>query len=79
MFQLPFLRSGSARGHTARRQVLVGPEMPGLSLRRRPRFAKRSANLAEAETAAARSFVWDVGAGSYPDSEHSYDRAIEAG
>ncbi len=60
-------------------QVLVGPEMLGLSTGRRPRFAKPYADLATAVVVAAKSFADDVGSGSYPDAEHSYDWAIKAG
>lgn len=60
-------------------QVLVGPEMLGLSTGRRPKFAKPYADLATTTVAAARRFADDVASGAYPDAEHSYDWAIKAG
>jgi 3-methyl-2-oxobutanoate hydroxymethyltransferase len=59
-------------------QVLVGPEMLGLSTGPRPKFAKHYAELAETAQSAAKQFADEVAAGTYPDSAHSYDWAIKA-
>lgn len=57
-------------------QVLVGPEMLGMTPGHGPRFAKRYEDLRGRMIAAAADFAEEVAAGSYPDKEHSYDWAL---
>ncbi len=57
-------------------QVLVGPEMLGMSNGAAPRFAKRYAELFGTIVAAATQFAADVEQARYPDKEHSYDWPI---
>ncbi len=59
-------------------QVLVGPEMLGLSQEHGPRFAKHYAELASQAATATRTFISEVAPGTYPDTDHSYDWAIRA-
>jgi len=58
-------------------QVLVSTEMLGLSAGPSPKFAKRYADLRAQVAVAARRFADEVGAGTYPDPQHSYDWAIK--
>jgi len=58
-------------------QVLVSTEMLGLSAGPSPKFAKRYADLRAQVAAAVRCFADEVGAGTYPDPQHSYDWAIK--
>jgi 3-methyl-2-oxobutanoate hydroxymethyltransferase len=53
-------------------QILVWQDMAGLSGGRLPRFVKRYADLRGALSDAAREYVGEVAAGSYPDAAHSY-------
>lgn len=57
-------------------QVLVGPEMLGMSNGTSPRFAKRYAELFGTIVAAASEFAAEVEHTRYPDREHSYDWPI---
>lgn len=57
-------------------QVLVGPEMLGMTDGASPRFAKRYGELFGAMVAAARAFAVEVEQARYPDKEHSYDWPI---
>jgi 3-methyl-2-oxobutanoate hydroxymethyltransferase len=59
-------------------QVLVGPEMLGLSTGPRPKYAKPYAELAQVAQVAAEQFMAEVASGDYPDRAHSYDWAIKA-
>lgn len=70
---------GIGAGPSCDGQVLVGPEMLGLSRGPSPRFARHYASLADLAVAAAQAFVEDVAAGRFPDAEHSYDWAIKPG
>jgi 3-methyl-2-oxobutanoate hydroxymethyltransferase len=58
-------------------QVLVSSEMLGLTDGATPKFAKRYAQLRETIATAARSFADEVGRGTYPDAQHSYNWAIK--
>lgn len=57
-------------------QVLVGPEMLGMTAGPGPRFAKRYDDLRQRMVSAAAAFAEEVAGGSYPDKEHSYDWEI---
>lgn len=54
-------------------QVLVGPDMLGLTPGFQPRFLKHFAELREAAIAGTRDFVREVESGQFPDSEHSHE------
>lgn len=53
-------------------QVLVWPDMAGLTTGQAPKFVKRYADLAGMLTKATKAFAEDVVAGRYPDDDHSY-------
>jgi 3-methyl-2-oxobutanoate hydroxymethyltransferase len=53
-------------------QVLVTPDMLGLQVTLSPRYLKRYANLAGPIGEAARQYISEVKAGTFPDEEHSY-------
>lgn len=63
---------GIGAGPDCDAQVLVWPDMAGLTTGRIPKFVKRYADLAGTLGTAARSFADDVVGGRYPDDEHSY-------
>ena len=54
-------------------QVLVSPDMLGLTEGFHPRFLKRFADLRSGAIAATQSYVAEVREGSYPDEAHSHD------
>lgn len=54
-------------------QLLVWTDWAGLTTGRIPKFVKQYANLAGILGDAAKAWVADVGSGSYPDAEHSYE------
>jgi 3-methyl-2-oxobutanoate hydroxymethyltransferase len=54
-------------------QLLVWTDWAGLTTGRIPKFVKQYANLAGILGDAAKTWVADVSAGSYPDAEHSYE------
>ncbi len=54
-------------------QVLVGPDMLGLTAGFNPKFLKRYAELRTAAFEAARSYVEEVHAGKFPDAAHAHD------
>lgn len=53
-------------------QVLVGPDLLGLSGDFRPRFLKRFAELGEATRAAYKAYAREVREGTFPGPEHSF-------
>jgi 3-methyl-2-oxobutanoate hydroxymethyltransferase len=53
-------------------QVLVVHDMLGLSTGRKPRFVKEFAHLGPLVIEAAQRYAAEVGAGTFPDAEHSY-------
>lgn len=54
-------------------QVLVWPDMAGLTGGRVPRFVKRYAHLREELLRAAREYADDVRSGAFPGPEHSFE------
>jgi 3-methyl-2-oxobutanoate hydroxymethyltransferase len=54
-------------------QVLVWPDMAGLTGRRVPKFVKKYADLRGELLRAAREFAEDVRGGAFPGPEHSFD------
>jgi 3-methyl-2-oxobutanoate hydroxymethyltransferase len=53
-------------------QVLIAPDILGLSAGHKPKFAKSFANLGDATIAAFAEYANQVRAGKYPDTEHCY-------
>jgi 3-methyl-2-oxobutanoate hydroxymethyltransferase len=53
-------------------QVLIAPDILGLSAGHKPKFAKSFANLGDAAIAAFAEYAKQVRAGKYPDTEHCY-------
>ncbi|MEZ6055585.1 MAG: 3-methyl-2-oxobutanoate hydroxymethyltransferase [Planctomycetaceae bacterium] len=53
-------------------QVLVSPDMLGLTPNFHPRYLKKFADLHGIATAAVEQYVQDVTAGTYPDAKHSH-------
>lgn len=53
-------------------QVLVGPDMLGLTTGFEPRYLKKYADLHGAATRAVRKYIQEVQQGAYPDDEHSH-------
>ncbi len=68
--EVPVIGIGS--GPDCDGQILIAPDILGLTQGHQPKFAKRFANLADASVAAFAEFAEQVRAGRYPDSEHSY-------
>ena len=64
---------GIGAGPDCDAQVLVWQDMAGLRGGRTPRFVKRYADLRGVLGDAARAYAADVTAGTFPDSEHSFD------
>jgi 3-methyl-2-oxobutanoate hydroxymethyltransferase len=54
-------------------QVLVWPDMAGLTGGKVPRFVKRYADLRGELLRAAREYADDVRSGTFPDPEHSFE------
>lgn len=67
---------GIGAGVSCDGQVLVVHDMLGLSTGRKPRFVKEFAQLGPMVVEAARRFVAEVEAGTFPDAEHSYSGAL---
>jgi len=53
-------------------QILIAPDILGLTQGHQPKFSKSYANLADATIAAFTEYASQVRAGRYPDAEHSY-------
>ncbi|MGD0571843.1 MAG: 3-methyl-2-oxobutanoate hydroxymethyltransferase [Sedimentisphaerales bacterium] len=53
-------------------QILIAPDILGLSQGHQPKFAKSFANLGDATIAAFAEYANQVRAGKYPDNEHCY-------
>jgi 3-methyl-2-oxobutanoate hydroxymethyltransferase len=58
-------------------QVLVSTEMLGLSAGPHPKFAKRYADLRSQIKEAVEAFAQEVGDGTYPNHDYSYDWPIK--
>jgi 3-methyl-2-oxobutanoate hydroxymethyltransferase len=68
--RIPTVGIGAGPGCDA--QILVWPDMAGLTSGRLPRFVKPYGTMRADLLASARQYVADVAAGSYPDQAHSY-------
>ena len=53
-------------------QILIAPDILGLTQGRQPKFAKSFANLGDATIAAFADYAGQVRAGKYPDEAHCY-------
>jgi 3-methyl-2-oxobutanoate hydroxymethyltransferase len=67
---VPVISCGSGSGCDG--QILIAPDILGLTQGHQPKFAKNYANLADAAIAAFNDYARNVKAGSFPDIEHSY-------
>ena len=63
---------GIGAGPDCDAQIMVWPDMAGLTTGRLPRFVKRYADTHDGLLDAARRYAADVAAGRYPDQAHSY-------
>jgi len=68
--EVPVIGCGSGPGCDG--QILIAPDILGLTQGHQPRFAKSYANLADATIAAFAEYAGEVRAGRYPDGQHSY-------
>jgi 3-methyl-2-oxobutanoate hydroxymethyltransferase len=68
--ELPVIGCGS--GPDCDGQILIAPDILGLTQGPRPKFAKSFANLADATIAAFNEYAAQVKAGRFPDVEHCY-------
>jgi 3-methyl-2-oxobutanoate hydroxymethyltransferase len=63
---------GIGAGPDCDAQILVWPDMAGLTAGRLPRFVRQYADVRGSLLNAARRYTQDVAAGRYPDEAHSY-------
>jgi 3-methyl-2-oxobutanoate hydroxymethyltransferase len=63
---------GIGAGPDCDAQILVWPDMAGLTAGRLPRFVRQYADVRGSLLDAARRYTQDVAAGRYPDEAHSY-------
>ena len=68
--EVPVIGCGS--GPDCDGQILIVPDILGLTQGPRPKFAKSYANLADATIAAFTEYAKQVKAGQFPDAEHCY-------
>jgi len=67
---IPTIGIGAGPGCTG--QVLVGPDMLGLTPDFNPRFLKKFAELREQALGALRAYISEVESGSFPGEEHTH-------
>jgi 3-methyl-2-oxobutanoate hydroxymethyltransferase len=67
---VPVISCGSGAGCDG--QILVAPDILGLSLEHSPKFAKAFADLGPRSVEAFRQYGEEIRAGRFPDAEHSY-------
>ena len=67
---VPVISCGSGPGCDG--QILIAPDILGLTTGAKPKFAKNYANLAELTVKAINEYANEVHAGKYPDRDHSY-------
>jgi 3-methyl-2-oxobutanoate hydroxymethyltransferase len=68
--EVPVIGCGSGPGCDG--QILIAPDILGLTQGPRPKFAKSYGNLAERTVEAFNAYSKEVQSGQYPDKEHSY-------
>ncbi len=69
-FEVPVISCGS--GPDCDGQILIAPDILGLTQGTCPKFAKSYDNLAERTIKAFKAYADDVEKGLFPDTEHSY-------
>ena len=67
---IPTIGIGAGPGCSG--QVLVGPDMLGLTPNFKPKFLKHFANLREEAVSAVRAYTEEVASGQFPGQEHSH-------
>ena len=68
--EVPVIGCGSGPGCDG--QILIAPDILGLTQGPSPKFAKSYGNLAEGAVEAFNAYSKEVQSGQFPDSEHSY-------
>ena len=68
--EVPVIGCGSGLGCDG--QILIAPDILGLTQGPSPKFAKSYGNLAEGAVEAFNAYSKEVQSGQFPDSEHSY-------
>jgi 3-methyl-2-oxobutanoate hydroxymethyltransferase len=69
-YEVPVISCGS--GPNCDGQILIAPDILGLTQGKYPKFAKSYANLAESTIKAFNAYTNEVVAGRFPDDKHSY-------
>jgi 3-methyl-2-oxobutanoate hydroxymethyltransferase len=69
-FEVPVIGCGSGPGCDG--QILIAPDILGLTQGPSPKFAKSYSNLAEKTIEAFSTYCQEVRNGRYPDKQHSY-------
>ena len=69
-FEVPVIGCGSGAGCDG--QILIAPDILGLTDGVRPKFAKSYGKLGEGTIEAIKAYSKEVETGKYPDREHSY-------
>jgi 3-methyl-2-oxobutanoate hydroxymethyltransferase len=67
---VPVISCGSGSGCDG--QILVAPDILGMTMGRGPKFAKSYASLGKQTVSAFQAYCEEVFSGAYPDQEHSY-------
>jgi 3-methyl-2-oxobutanoate hydroxymethyltransferase len=68
--EVPVISCGS--GPACDGQILIAPDILGLTLKPAPKFAKNFAKLADGSIAAFVEYAKQVKAGQFPDDQHCY-------
>jgi 3-methyl-2-oxobutanoate hydroxymethyltransferase len=68
--EVPVISCGAGSGCDG--QILVAPDILGLSLGRAPKFSKAFGDLGARTVEAFQRYAQEVKAGQFPDTEHSY-------
>jgi len=68
--EVPVISCGSGPGCDG--QILVAPDILGLTQQPGPKFAKKYGNMAEQTIETIKTYSKEVQTGVYPDKEHSY-------
>jgi len=68
--EVPVIGCGSGPGCDG--QILIAPDILGLTQGRGPKFAKSYASLADSTVQAFNEYAKDVQRGQFPDTDHSY-------
>ncbi len=68
--EVPVISCGS--GPHCDGQILIAPDILGLTQERGPKFAKSYGSLADSTVQAFKQYAKDVQSGQFPDTDHSY-------